>query len=135
MRKKKNIISELEKVFVNVPTTAWDGDGADNAVLLESIDPQSGREIAKKLEDWLDSLGLKGATAQQSEMYHQNLVGIEGWRIDFTKRTYTRLDSFDMKWLKFHPNAEANLGVATPSQVYEIFTKRLSTIKAKQFGV
>ena len=125
---KKRKILELDSSFTD---GNWDGNTEDNVVILEANDPQKGREVSTSIETWLNSLGLRGATAEESEIYHQNLVGIEGWKIDFINRTYTRLDDFAIKWLTNDEMAR----IATPSQVHKMFTMNIGAIKAKRYGV
>jgi len=77
----------------------WSGGRLPDQLIIQPIDPVEGRALAETLENWFSSHGLRGSTGpDSSDTAHQNLVGIEGWMLDFVKGEFTRLDDFTLRW-------------------------------------
>lgn len=65
-----------------------------------------------------------------SEVYHQNLVGIEGWGIDVVNRTFGRFDNFAIKWFKDGGAQTLNF-----SQLNDLLTNRQGTIDGLRYNI
>lgn len=55
-------------------------------------------------ESSITSVGVSiGATSDiTSPQFHQNIVGVEGWLVDFVQGSFTRIDTYEINWLQKH---------------------------------
>lgn len=68
--------------------------------------------------------------SQTSEVYHQNLVGIEGWGIDVINKTFGRFDNFAIKWFKDGGAQTLNF-----SQLNDLLENRHGTIEGLRYNI
>lgn len=109
----------------------WQGDTEIDNLLLLPNSPHLGRKLADKVEMWLSSLGMKGATCEEtSEQYHQNIVGIDAWSLDLKKKSFTRIDDFEVRHSR-----TLLVPIAHPDQIYNLFIKKSGSIEAKKYNI
>ncbi len=109
----------------------WNGGTEVSSLLVLPVSPSKGRELADRVEIWLSSLGLRGATSDEtSEAYHQNIVGVEAWKLNLVSKTFTRIDDFELKLSR-----ASLVPVAHPNQVYDLFTNKRGAVEAKKYGI
>jgi hypothetical protein len=120
----------LEEVFTE---SNWDGKDLPDRLVMKASNPSAGLDHADALESWLAQQGLVGVTGEEtSEQFHQNLVGVEGWLVDFQERTFTRLDDFNVRWLTVPVTAKTRLvRVASYQQLNEVFMHRHGSVVGK----
>ena len=127
----------MKKLLETFTRTNWDGLDLPDRLILAADSPTSGLEVAEELESFLCSQKFKSrVTEETSEAFHQNIVGIEGWLLDFTQHTFTRLDDFNIRWLTVPVTAKTHLvRIASFEQALELFTHRHGSVVGKKFNV
>jgi hypothetical protein len=134
----------LHEIFTE---SSWDGNlEGHNSLLLVPTSPEAGKKAADSLESYLVSHGFSSAESDdpmvnQTMPGHFNLVGIDGWKVDFINRTFVRLDDFTVRWTRTslrlpteHSSME-RIRVSSFTQLDHALDHHHGSIHAKRYNI